>query len=119
MGKLHRRDCHLKYSKFLSHVGKFRVVKKKNGNGELRMVVEAPWWMTGKPDEWTTMTDTNVKDTFVWIGRYLALKGKLPRNLSLEEIAVGVQRTAKAIREVNAMEILAVEAGPSGLSLEE
>lgn len=66
------------------------------------------------------MTDTHAKDVFVWFGRYLALKGKLPRNLALEEIAIGAQRTAKAIREVNAMEVFALENGErSGLKVEE
>lgn len=64
------------------------------------------------------MTDSHVKDAFVWLGRYLALKGKLPRNLTLEQIAVGAQRTAKAIREVNAVELLVNEVGPSGLEVE-
>lgn len=120
MGRLSRNACYLKYSKTLHHVGSFRVVKKRKGNGELRMIIERPWWMVDdNPREWTTLTDSHVKDVFVWLGRYLALKGKLPRNLSLEEIAVGAQRTAKAIREVNAVEILLTEVGDSGLRLEE
>ncbi len=85
------------------------------------MVVVEPWWSHGKTSgEWTTLTDCHVKDVFVWLGRYLALKGKLPRNMTLEQIAVGAQRTAKAIREVNACEMFAqinLEK-PSGIEVE-
>lgn len=118
MGKLARQNCSLKFSKSLHHVGRFRVVKKIGGNGEFRMVIEEPWWTRSKTSErWTTLTDSHVKDVFVWLGRYLALKGKLPRNLTLEQIAVGAQRTAKAIREVNACEMFALE--KSGIEIEE
>lgn len=104
-----------KFSKSLHHVGLFRVVKKKDGNGEYRMVVCAPWW-SGVKDDWHTLTDTHVMDVFLWLGRYLALKGKLPRHLSLEAIAVGAQRTSKAIREVVATEIYAAARVPGGES---
>lgn len=119
--KLKRENCWLKYSKTLHHVGTFRVVQKKEGNKELRMVIHAPWWIAGDKAsrDWTSMTDTNVKDCFVWLGRYLALKGKLPRNVALEELAVGAQRISKGIREVNAMEVFALEnTKRSGLEVE-
>lgn len=117
--KLSRQNCHLKGSCWFHHVAVFRIVQKKEGNKELRMITHSPWWM--KDDrEWASLTDSHVKNVFVWLGRYLAMKGKLPRNYSLEEIAVGAQRTAKAIREVNACEIFAQElSGKSGLEIED
>lgn len=118
MSKLRRQDCWLKYSKSLHHVGKFRVVKKREGSKELRMVIARPWWSQESPHEdWNALTDTHVKDVFVWLGRYLALKGKLPRNHTIEEIAVSSQRTSKALRELNACEIFAHH--PSGIELEQ
>lgn len=99
--KLARKNCHLKYSKWFHHIGTLRVVKKMGGNGELRMVIQDH--PCGR--DWITLTDTNVKDVFVWLGRYLALKGKLPKNIALEEIAVASQRITKSIREVNATDI--------------
>lgn len=118
--KLNRQNCWLKGSKTFHHVAVFRIVKKKEGNGELRMVTHSPWW-AGNEREWASLTDSHVKDVFVWLGRYLAMKGKLPRNFSLEEIAVGAQRTAKAIREINASEIFAQmnTQGSSGIEMEE
>lgn len=88
------------YKKWFPHVGTFAVVKKKS-SGELRLLIKnnSPW------GDYSTVCDSKALDVFIWLGRYLALKGKLPRHLALEEIAVGAQRTSKAIREVIATEI--------------
>ncbi len=102
--RLKRSDVSLKGKKWFHRVGTFRIVKPMRGKGDLRMVSCQPRNFHGY-DEWHTLTDSHVKDVFVWLGRYLAMKGKLPKNLALEEIAVGAQRTAKAIREVNAIDI--------------
>lgn len=82
--------------KWFHHVGVLRVVKTKSG--ELRMRgPESP--------EHACMGDRHLLDVFVWLGRYLALKGKLPKHVALEEIAVKAQRVPRAIREVVAAEI--------------
>lgn len=49
--------------------------------------------------------DSNVKDVFVWLGRYLALKGKLPKHLNLDEIAIRAGRIKKDIHSHVAKEI--------------
>jgi hypothetical protein len=50
------------------------------------------------------MTDSHVRDVFIWFGRYLAMKGKLPRSVLLDEVAVRSGRVTKDIRGVLAME---------------
>lgn len=91
----------LKYSKWFHHFGTMRVVKKRS-NGQLILVKDENHFY----GEYRTITDSHARDVFVWLGRYLALKGRLPRHLTLEMVAVGSQRTTKAIREVVAMEVL-------------
>ena len=88
------------YQKWWPHVGRLAVVKKKT-TGKLQLLIqnESMW------GDYSTVCDTRAVDVFVWLGRYLALKGKLPRQIALEEIAVGAQRTSKAIREVIATEV--------------
>lgn len=82
--------------KWFHHVGTFYVVKKKNG--ELKLKGDF------SPDH-AAISDSHIQDVFIWLGRYLALKGKLPRHIKLDEIAVGSQRTTKAIHSVMANEI--------------
>ena len=75
------------------------VVGKNRQTGDLRVFRNC--WGS---EEYPTMTDGHMGDLFIWIGNYLALKGKLPRHMALDQIAVGAQRTSKAIREVIATE---------------
>jgi hypothetical protein len=82
--------------KWFHHVGTLRVVKTEKG--ELRMRA------SGTPND-CYMTDSNVRDVFIWLGRYLAEKGKLPRHIQLDQIAVATQRSSKDIRAVIANEV--------------
>lgn len=82
--------------KWFRHVGTLFIVKKPCG--EIR--IKGP-----HSPEYSAMSDRNVQDVFIWLGRYLAMKGKLPRHIKLEEIAVGSSRTTQAIRSVVANEI--------------
>lgn len=102
MNRVSWQECRKVYSfmfqKRLRGFGGFIIAKNKK-TGELRALENHGW-----PNGYSTLTDSRLQDIFIWIGRYLALKGKLPRHLALEEIAVGAQRTSKAIREVIATE---------------
>lgn len=90
------------HSKWFHHVGTFKIRKRKNG--DLRLHIRDSPMCLGKGNE-ASLTDSHVKDVFVWLGRYLAIKGKLPKHLALEEIAVRSNRTTKAIRSVVANEV--------------
>lgn len=114
MGRLSRQDYWLKGSCWFHHVAKLRIVRKRTGTEAMRMVACNEPTKFGGREEWITIKDSHLKHVFVWIGRYLAKKGQLPRNYTLEEIAVGAQRTSKAIREVNAVEIFQQESRPRG-----
>lgn len=81
--------------KWFRHVGEFRLVKTKSG--EYRLKCNGP--------EYAAISDSHIKDVFIWLGRYLALKNKLPRHIRLEEIAVGSQRTTKAIQQTIGVEM--------------
>lgn len=96
--KLTRRDISYIYSKWFHHMGTMRVVRKKS-NSELILVGDR------EPGSvFDTIGDSHALDVFIWLGRYLAKKGKLPRHLALDEIAVKVQRSSKDIRAVIATE---------------
>ncbi len=97
--KLYRKDVRFIYSKWFHHVGTMRAVVKKK-SGEMILVFQDG--IGG--GEYDTITDSHALDVFIWLGRYLAKKGKLPRHLALDEIAVKIQRSSKDIRAVIATE---------------
>ena len=88
----------LEFTKWFPNVTTFKVVKKKS-NGELRMYVH-----TGS-NEYSSMPDSNVKAMFLWLGRYLAMKGKLPKHIKLAETAVLSGRVKTQLMEVLASEV--------------
>ena len=96
--KLERKQITRKFSKWFHHMGTMRVVVKRS-TGEMILVSSedraGPYW---------SIADSHALDVFIWLGRYLALKGKLPRHLSLDGIAVATQRASKDIRAVIATE---------------
>lgn len=55
--------------------------------------------------KYRSITDSHLIDVFIWLGKYLARKGKLPRHMALDEIAVRTQRASKDIRAVIATEV--------------
>lgn len=83
--------------KWFHHVGTLYVVKNKS-TGELRMKGDFS-------QERCAISDSHIKEVFIWLGRYLAIKGKLPRHISLDLIAAQSTRTTKGIREVMAKEM--------------
>jgi hypothetical protein len=74
------------------------VVRKKS-NGELRLIVAQERY-----GDYASISDSHALDVFIWLGRYLAQKGKLPRHVILDEIAIRAQRVSKDIRAVVATE---------------
>lgn len=88
----------LEYKKWFPHIGTFRAIKKKT-NGELRLFVDIG------SGEYSSVTDSQVKDMFLWFGRYLAFKGKLPNNIKLAETSVLAGRVKTQIMEVVAMNV--------------
>jgi len=54
--------------------------------------------------EYSTIGDYHALEVFIWLGRYLAKKGKLPRHLALDATAVKAQRVSKDIRAIIATE---------------
>lgn len=94
-----RKDFNYVYSKWFHHIGTMRVVRKKT-NGELRLIICHGFGT----DDVHSLTDSHALDVFIWLGRYLAQKGKLPRHLALDETAVKAQRVSKDIRSIIANE---------------
>lgn len=85
----------LKFSKWFPHVGTFRVIQKHT-NGELRLYVSEKG---GVPKEYSSITDSKAMDMFIWLGRYLALKGKLPADTKLLEASVLANQVATDMRQ--------------------
>jgi hypothetical protein len=83
------------YKKWVHHLGTLKVVK---WNNDIRMRGEY------SPDH-ACMTDGHIMEVFIWLGRYLAMKGKLPRHMALEECAIRSNFNAKEIRKVIAKEV--------------
>lgn len=73
---------------------------------------------TGNEENPQVLTDGALLDLFIWLGRYLAEKRKLPRHLNLELIAQGANRTSRELRTLIAMETLEDAQKPSGLEVE-
>lgn len=82
-------------SKWFHHVGTFKVVRLANGETRLRGPHSHASYCIG---------DRHVQDVFVWLGRYLASKGKLPRHVTLDELAVKSTSVGRGIRQVIATE---------------
>lgn len=83
------------YKKWVHHVGTLRVVEFKK---QIRMRGEH------SPDH-ACMSDYHIMDVFIWIGRYLAMKGKLPKHMALEECAIKSNQVARQVRAVIAKEV--------------
>lgn len=91
----------LAFSKWFPRLGKFRVVKKKT-TGELRLFISLG---NGFDRKYDSVTDSRAMDLFIWLGRYLALKKKLPSAISLNETAILSGRVERQIREVMANDV--------------
>lgn len=94
-----RRDFNKVGSKWFHHMGTMSVFRRKS-DGMTCVVVPQ-----GDFGKYRSINDCHLLDVFIWLGKYLARKGKLPRHLALDEIAIKTQRASKDIRAVIATEI--------------